>query len=105
MRENWRSLAQCRPASDFLQPYKAAWSARISHCPLPLTFQIGAAAWNVGEIPTDGITPPFSNVTKALEVIPSKIKNPFCRRFPKNPYAEDANELDVNLHRGLLAIT
>jgi hypothetical protein len=65
-----------RKMSPMLNRYNAAWSASISHCPLPLTFQIGAAGWNVVEIPTDGITPLFNDVTKALQVIPSKIKNP-----------------------------
>ena len=50
--------------------------SKHSYCPLPLTFQIGAAGWNVVEIPTDGITPLFNDLTKALQVIPSKIKNP-----------------------------
>jgi hypothetical protein len=58
-----------------LKRYNAAWSASSSHCPLPETFQIVDAGWNVGEIPTDGITPPFSNVTEALQVIPNKTKN------------------------------
>src|ERR1039458_105972 len=65
-----------RKMSPMLKRHNAAWSASISHCPWPLTFQIGAAGSNVGEIPTAGMTPPFSNVTQALEVIPSKIRNP-----------------------------
>ena len=65
-----------RKMSPMLKRYNAARSASISHCPLPLTFQIGAAGWNVGGIPTDGITPLFNDVTKALEVIPSKTKSP-----------------------------
>jgi len=65
-----------RKMSPMLKRYNAAWSASISHCPLPETFQIGPAGWNVEGIPTDGITPLFKDVTKALQVIPSKIKSP-----------------------------
>ena len=65
-----------RNMSPMLKRYNAAWSASVSHCPLPETFQIGAAGWNVAGIPTDGITPLFNDVTKALQVIPSKTKTP-----------------------------
>jgi hypothetical protein len=59
-----------------LKRYNAAWSANASHCPLPETFQIGAAGWKVAGIPIDGMTPLFNDVTKALQVIPSKTKSP-----------------------------
>jgi hypothetical protein len=65
-----------RKMYPILKRYNAAWSASINHRPLPDTLQIGDAGWNVAGMPTDDITSPFNNVTKALEVIPSKIKNP-----------------------------
>jgi hypothetical protein len=62
--------------SPTLKRYNIAWSPSANHCPLPDTFQIGDAGWKLEGMPTDGITPLFSNVTKAFEVIPNTMKNP-----------------------------